>query len=116
MDNPSLILRENDEEDTISQGLDAPGAGDADQSNKNNNSNGGNRLMETDGKDQIAEPLYGLMGEIYDMRGLFNISSSTFLCQTWTRLHMLVFKFVFNFRCVQVFEAQFNHICTNYIR
>lgn len=40
-------------------------AGAGDGNNQKNSSN------ETDGKDSIAEPLYALMGEVFDMGGVF---------------------------------------------
>lgn len=60
-------LREN-EEDDISQCLDAPGAADSADISR---ANMGMGKGVDDNKDDIAEPLYTLMSEVFDMRGLF---------------------------------------------
>lgn len=60
-------LREN-EEDDISQCLDAPGATDSTDLSR---ANMGMGKGVDDNKDDIAEPLYTLMSEVFDMRGLF---------------------------------------------
>lgn len=60
-------LRESEEED-ISQCLDAPGSTDIPDYVKSNTV--ANKNID-DAKDSIAEPLYTLMSEIFDMRGVF---------------------------------------------
>lgn len=80
----------NDDEDTIiSQCLDAPGASDIDPMSNRVNNYGGTRFgIDADNKDQIAEPLYALMGEIFDMRGVFKFlrrSLITFVQITYGR-------------------------------
>ncbi|XP_031338942.1 sorting nexin-25 isoform X1 [Photinus pyralis] len=64
------------EDDNISQCLDAPGGGgDADYSKFNGNSA---RFLD-DNKDTIAEPIYSLMSEIFDMRGVFKYLRKTLI-------------------------------------
>lgn len=41
--------------------------------------NGQSSKVYEDGKDTIAEPLYGLMSEIFDMRGLFKYLRKTLI-------------------------------------
>lgn len=60
-------LRES-EEDDISQCLDAPGSTDIPDCIRSQT--GASKTIE-DNKDGIAEPLYTLMSEIFDMRGVF---------------------------------------------
>lgn len=64
------------EEDDISQCLDAPGSTDTVDSLK---INGNATNLTDDTKDAIAEPLYGLMSEIFDMRGLFKYLRKTLI-------------------------------------
>lgn len=61
------LLRESEEED-ISQCLDAPGSTDVVDMAKT--SFGISKNVD-DSKDDIAEPLYTLMSEVFDMRGVF---------------------------------------------
>lgn len=69
------VFRESEEED-ISQCLDAPGGGDAVDAVK---LNGFSSKTVDDTKDTIAEPLYSLMSEIFDMRGLFKYLRKTLI-------------------------------------
>lgn len=68
-------FRESEEED-ISQCLDAPGSCDTLDSLK---LNGTSSSLNDDTKDAIAEPLYSLMSEIFDMRGLFKYLRKTLI-------------------------------------
>lgn len=68
------IIRESAEED-ISQCLDAPGGTEFDGTKINGNSS---KLLD-DSKDTIAEPLYSLMSEIFDMRGVFKYLRKTLI-------------------------------------
>lgn len=68
-----LIIRESGEDDDISLYLDGESG---EIGNKNVAGSGRNILgvqtnSNEDGKDGIAEPLYTLMGEVFDMRGVF---------------------------------------------
>ncbi|KAI4462490.1 sorting nexin [Holotrichia oblita] len=67
-------LRESEDED-ISQYLD--GSGSVDSVDVKLNGVGG-KIVD-DGKDSIAEPLYSLMSEIFDMRGLFKYLRKTLI-------------------------------------
>lgn len=64
------------EEDDISQCLDAPGSCDTADSSKQN---GTSSALSDDAKDAIAEPLYALMSEIFDVRGLFKYLRKTLI-------------------------------------
>lgn len=67
-------VRHSEDED-ISQCLDAPGCSDVDLVKCNGNSV---KLMD-DSRDAIAEPLYSLMSEIFDMRGVFKYLRKTLI-------------------------------------
>ncbi|KAF5269792.1 hypothetical protein FQA39_LY08573 [Lamprigera yunnana] len=68
------ITRQSEEED-ISQCLDAPGGRDVDYIKLNGHA----VKVFDDGKDTIAEPLYTLMSEIFDMRGVFKYLRKTLI-------------------------------------
>lgn len=68
------ILRESEDED-ISQYLDASGSNDATDFLKFN----GHSKVIDDSKDAIAEPLYSLLSEIFDMRGVFKYLRKTLI-------------------------------------
>lgn len=68
------ILKDNSEED-ISQCLDTV-AVDAIDFVK---SNGQPIKVSEDGKDSIAEPLYSLLSELFDMRGVFKYVRKTLI-------------------------------------
>lgn len=77
-------LRESEEED-ISQCLDAPGSTDSVDCIRSNTATGKN---VEDSKDAIAEPIYTLLSEIFDMRGVFKWlrkSLITFVQMTYGR-------------------------------
>lgn len=67
-----FIIRESGEDEDISLYLDGESgeAGNKTVSNTSRNVLGVQSNSE-DGKDAIAEPLYTLMGEVFDMRGVF---------------------------------------------
>ncbi|XP_017769839.1 PREDICTED: sorting nexin-25 isoform X2 [Nicrophorus vespilloides] len=69
------LIRDSEEED-ISQYLDAPGSSEQSDGYK---MNGHSKLGIEDSKDTIAEPLYSLMSEIFDMRGLFKYLRKTLI-------------------------------------
>nr|XP_022906354.1 sorting nexin-25 isoform X1 [Onthophagus taurus] len=67
-----FTLREN-EEDDLSQCLEGSSIDTVDS-----RLNGGAKIID-DGKDSIAEPLYSLLTEIFDMRGLFKYLRKTLI-------------------------------------
>ncbi|EFA01504.2 Sorting nexin-25-like Protein [Tribolium castaneum] len=70
----SSVLKESEEED-ISQCL-APDSGDSVDFVK---INGHHAKFYDDSKDTIAEPLYALLGELFDMRGVFKYLRKTLI-------------------------------------
>ncbi|XP_044758531.1 sorting nexin-25 isoform X2 [Coccinella septempunctata] len=70
----NTFLRESDEED-ISQCLEILGSTDTADSLKSN----GSQKIYDEAKDTIAEPLYSLMSEIFDMRGVFKYLRKTLI-------------------------------------
>lgn len=69
-----IFLRESDEED-ISQCLETLGSTDTVDFVKTN----GNQRIYDETKDTIAEPLYSLLSEIFDMRGVFKYLRKTLI-------------------------------------
>ncbi|ERL93827.1 hypothetical protein D910_11113 [Dendroctonus ponderosae] len=72
---PSLSMLKDNSEDDISQCLDTV-AVDAIDFVK---SNGQTIKVSEDGKDSIAEPLYGLLSELFDMGGVFKYVRKTLI-------------------------------------